>query len=393
MDLSFEKGRIILKELLDLNYQAFFVGGFVRDHLLNMKANDIDITTNALPKEVQKIFPKTKATGIRYGTISVFKGKDSFEVTTFRSDKNYVNHRKPESVVFSKDILEDLKRRDFTINAFAMDYDGEILDLFEGKTDLKNKLIRAIGEADLRFNEDALRMLRAFRFVAKLDFDIEEKTFLSIQRNIELLKEISNERILMELKKICAYPYSQKALKLLEEGNMQKAFPEFSKALKLLKNTEEFNLNYIEFLALSFYLEEIDIPSYWRFSNKETAIINKVIELVTVTEKDKFNEMIIYRLGKDIPLMANSVNKVINPKNDQEDLILKIYEELPIYKTCDLAFKGQDILELTSERNAEIIGDIIDDITYQVITKQLANNYEDIKNFTMKLMENKYGKR
>jgi tRNA nucleotidyltransferase (CCA-adding enzyme) len=392
MDLYYEKGKKILKELLDLNYQAFFVGGFVRDYLLGIEPNDIDITTNALPNEVQEIFSKTRATGLKYGTISVFKGKDTFEVTTFRSDKKYLNHRQPEAVEFSTNIEEDLKRRDFTINALAMDYTGEIVDLFSGRKDLSAKLIRAIGEPDIRFNEDALRMLRAFRFVSKLNFDIEEKTFKSIQKNIELLKEISNERVLMELRKIFAYPSSQKAIKLLRKSGIKMVFPEFGKALDILNDRENFDLNYLEFFALCFYLDEIIVPDYWRFSNKEKAIIEKIIELINVTENDKFNEMIIYRLGKDIPLMANSVNIVLNPNNNQEDLILSIDESLPIHKTCDLKFKGQDILRLTTLRNAEIIGDIIDDITYQVITNNLKNDYEKIKKFTMKLMENKYGK-
>lgn len=113
--------------------------------------------------------------------------------------------------------------------------------------------------------------------------------------------------------------------------------------------------------------------------------------MIEVTKNDSFNEMIVYRLGKDIPLMANECNKLLNEENNQADLILDIYHKLPIHKTCDLAFKGQDILELTTVTNAEIIGDIIDDITYQVITNQLENNYKDIKEFTMKLMEKKYG--
>ena len=263
MDSYYEKGRKILKQLLDLNYQAFFVGGFVRDFLLGIEANDIDITTDALPEDVQKIFPKTKATGIRYGTVSIFKGKDTFEVTTFRSDNKYLNHRKPEGVKFSSNIEEDLKRRDFTINAFAMDYEGNIKDIFHGKEDLEAKLIRAIGVPDIRFNEDALRMLRAFRFVSKLGFDIETETSQSIQKNILLLKEISNERILMELKKICAYPYHIKALKLLEKSGIQKVFPEFQKALKILKNKNDYHLNYLEFFALCFFTEKIDIPDYW----------------------------------------------------------------------------------------------------------------------------------
>lgn len=391
MSLYYEKGQIIIKELLDNNYQAFFVGGFVRDYLIGIKANDIDITTDALPEDILKLFPKSKPTGKKYGTVSVFKGKHTFEITTFRSEKNYVNHRKPEVVEFSKELSEDLKRRDFTINALAMDYFGKIIDLFDGKTDLKNKVIKAIGKPDQRFDEDALRILRAFKFVAKLGFDIEENTFKSMKKNILLLKEISNERILQEMKKICAYPYSEKALKLLASSDIEKSFPEMRKALNILKSKPKFSINYLEFFSLCFYLEQIEIPEYWRFSNKEKAIINKVIELIEVTKNDSFNEMIVYRLGKDIPLMANECNKLLNEDNNQADLILDIYHKLPIHKTCDLAFKGQDILELTTVTNAEIIGDIIDDITYQVITNQLKNNYKDIKEFTMELMEKKYG--
>lgn len=391
MNLYYEKGKAIIKELLDRGYQAFFVGGFVRDYLLGIKPNDIDITTDALPSEIQRIFPKTKATGLRYGTISVFVDDLVYELTTFRSDQNYLNHRKPESVVFSKELAEDLKRRDFTINALAMDAFGDITDLFSGKQDLEKKRIKAIGNPDQRFDEDALRMLRAFRFVAKLGFNIEINTFTSIQKNIELLKEISNERILIEIKKIFAYPYNNKAMKLLGKSNIHLAFSELDKGLKLLASKDSFNLHYLEFFSLCFYLEDIDIPNYWRFSNKEKAYINKIIELVTVTENDCYNEMIIYRLGKEIPLMANRVSKLLNPKNDQAKLIESIYEALPIRKTCDLKFKGQDILELTTLRNAEIIGDIIDDITYQVITNKLNNNYEDIKSYTLELMVKKYG--
>lgn len=391
MEKYYQLGRQVIKTLMDNNYQAYFVGGFVRDHLLGIDIHDIDITTNALPDEVLALFEKAKATGKRYGTVSVFKGAYTFEVTTFRAERAYVNHRKPSVIEFSTDIKEDLVRRDFTINAFAMDFDGEILDLFEGKKDLENKLIRAIGNPFERFSEDALRILRAFRFVAKLDFDIEEKTFESIKENMLLLKEISNERILMELRKICAYPYSKKAIKLLYEAKFYTAFPEFEKALKKLYYTKDFSLSYLELFALAMLLEGSDLQSYWKLSNKEKAIIEKIVELSTVTEADQFNEMILYRLGKDIPLMANSVNIILNPKNNQEVLIRKIYDNLPIYKTCDLVFKGQDILELTTLRNAEIIGDIIDDITYQVITNQLDNNYDDLKKYTLELMEKQYG--
>ena len=392
MSKFYEKGREILKELNDLGYLAFFVGGFVRDRLLGLKESDIDITTDALPSDIQKIFPKTKATGIKYGTITVFKGAHQYELTTFRADIDYIDHRRPERVVFSKDLEEDLKRRDFTINAFAMNYDEEITDLFNGKEDLDNSLIRAIGNPDIRFKEDALRILRAFRFVSKLEFDIEEKTFISIQNNMLLLQEISIERILQEIKYIFQNTYQLKAIKLLYEAGFQLAFKELKAGLVLLNNIQTFHLNYIEFFAMSFYLAKIDIPKIWRFSNKEKAIINKIIELLEVTESDTYNEMIIYRLGKDIPLMANNIQRIINPNNNQEDLIVSIYDDLPIKRTCDLLFKGQDILELTTLKNAEIIGEIIDDITYMVITKQLKNDYDEIKKYTMNILEKDYGK-
>ena len=211
MNSYYEKGQNVIQKLLDLGYQAFFVGGFVRDYLLGIKPNDIDITTNALPTDIQRIFPKTRATGLRYGTISVFEGKYQFEITTYRADLEYIDHRRPERVVFSNNLEEDLKRRDFTINALAMSNTEEITDLFEGKNDLSNKMIRAIGDPDVRFHEDALRILRAFRFVSKLQFDIEEQTKASIKKNIQLLSEISNERVMSEIKKIFEYPYYKKA--------------------------------------------------------------------------------------------------------------------------------------------------------------------------------------
>ena len=390
MNKNYLKAQNIIKKLLEHNFQAYFVGGFVRDRLLGLDINDIDITTNALPSDVQNIFEKTRATGIKYGTITVFQGDQKYELTTYRADIDYMDHRKPERVVFSNDLIEDLKRRDFTINALAMDLDEKIVDMFSGKEDLDKRIIRAIGDPNIRFKEDALRILRAFRFVSKLGFDIESKTYESIKNNIGLLAKISNERILSELKKVFSYPYKEKALKLLFKANICDVFPEFEKGLNLLQKYDEYELNYLEFFALCFYLEEIDIPKLWRFSNKEKTIISKTVELVTVTENDHYNLMIIYRLGKDLPLMANNISVLINPSNNQGDLINEIYNNLPIHKTCDLKFKGQDILELSALNNAEIIGKIIDDITYQVISGQMNNDYQEIRSYVIKILEKKY---
>ncbi len=390
MTSYYEKGRNIVKQLLDAGHQAFFVGGFVRDFILGEDASDIDITTDATPDQVQQLFEKTKATGLKFGTITVFSGRFQYEVTTYRTEGKYRNHRKPEEVQFGVSLEEDLQRRDFTINAFAMDIDQHIVDLFQGKEDLSNHLIRAIGNPDTRFSEDALRMLRAFRFVSKLGFQIEPKTFASIQKNLVLLPNIANERILTEMRKILDGKHALSALQLLVQSGFGSIYPELNQGLALIAKQMDFQLNSLEFFALCFFLNDQKIPETWRFSKKEKAIMEKIMELVDVMQDDVYNEMIIYRLGKDIPLMANQISVMLDPKNDQAREISQIYDNLPIYKTCDLVFKGQDILELTTLRNAEIIGDIIDDITYQVITNQLPNEYEALKRYTLELMETKY---
>jgi len=182
-------------------YQAYAVGGCVRDMLLGKKPDDYDITTNCKPEKVLELFEKTIPTGIKHGTITVLEDGNVVEVTTFRKDGDYSDNRSPDTVLFVDELSQDLSRRDFTINAFA--YKGDkIIDLFGGTKDLKNKTIRAIGNPNERFNEDALRILRAFRFAAKLNFKIESNTFNAIKENAVLLKNISVERIFSELSKI-----------------------------------------------------------------------------------------------------------------------------------------------------------------------------------------------
>lgn len=376
-------GKKVLSILKEHGHNAYFVGGFVRDFLLDIKIHDIDITTSATPSEVESCFPKTKATGIKYGSVTVYMNQHSYEVTTFRSDLDYIDHRHPSSVSFSNKIEDDLIRRDFTMNALAMDEDGLITDLFDGKNDIINKKIKAIGNPDQRFFEDALRILRAFRFVSKLGFDIEKLTFQSIVKNHNWLNKISNERVIQELKKIIEYPYALKALKELNKAGVTDTLIELKEGIKFISKQIDFSLSILEFFALCFYLHEEEISDLWRFSNKEKSIINRIIELVTVTQNDSFNELILYSNGLDLCLFADHVNVVLNKDNQQTKRLLEMYQKMPIHKTCDLAFKGQDILELTTLKNAKIIGNIIDDLTYQVITLQIRNDYHELKEYTL----------
>jgi len=183
-------------------FSAFMVGGCVRDILMGRAPKDWDVATSASPGEVQRLFEKTVPTGERHGTVTVILDGGKAEVTTFRSESAYSDHRRPDSVTFVSDLKEDLKRRDFTINAMAMRADGTVMDYFGGGADLKAGIIRCVGEARERFEEDALRMLRALRFSAELGFEIEEKTFLALKDCAALASHLSPERVRDELSKI-----------------------------------------------------------------------------------------------------------------------------------------------------------------------------------------------
>ena len=194
----------LLSELESCGFEAYMVGGCVRDSIMGREYHDIDITTNALPEDILKVFSSYKVipTGIKHGTVTVLCGGTPYEITTYRIDGEYTDHRRPDSVEFTSDITADLARRDFTINAVAMDKSGCIVDPFGGISDMKEGIIRCVGKPEKRFSEDALRIMRAVRFASQLGFRIDGATSEAIHRMKDLLQEISRERIRDELDKL-----------------------------------------------------------------------------------------------------------------------------------------------------------------------------------------------
>lgn len=222
-----EKVNYIINELIKQGFEAYAVGGCVRDMLLGREPEDWDITTSATPYEVKKIFRRTIDTGIQHGTVTVLLDKEHFEVTTYRLDGIYEDNRHPKEVSFTSSLTEDLKRRDFTINAMAYNKDEGFIDLFHGMEDLNNGLIRCVGSAMERFEEDALRILRAVRFSAQLGFDIEEETMKAVTLNAERLNNISAERIRIELTKLLISDHPERLRVLYETGITRVILPEF----------------------------------------------------------------------------------------------------------------------------------------------------------------------
>lgn len=210
----------ILRRLMAQGYQAFFVGGFVRDRLLGRNVKDIDIATSALPEQVIQCFPKTVPTGLQHGTVTVMMSRHAFEVTTFRAETEYENNRRPKSVEFISDLTRDLARRDFTMNAMAMDVERKLIDPFGGSADLKSGVLRCVGDPKLRFSEDALRMLRCIRFAAVYDLEIDPLTWNALLQQRARFQAIAMERVRAELERIVEGPYPARGLKLLYESGL-----------------------------------------------------------------------------------------------------------------------------------------------------------------------------
>lgn len=222
-----DKVSYILDTLHSAGFEGYAVGGCIRDSLLGKEPKDWDITTSATPKEVKSLFPHTVDTGISHGTVTVLLEREGFEVTTYRIDGKYEDSRHPKEVTFTPNLLEDLKRRDFTINAMAYNQKDGLVDAFDGVGDLRRGLIRCVGDAKQRFKEDALRLMRAVRFAAKLGFSIERETYAAICAMAGDLRRISVERIAAELVGLLVSDYPEKIRALYESGITSVILPEF----------------------------------------------------------------------------------------------------------------------------------------------------------------------
>lgn len=226
-----ENAQRIIEILTKHGYEAYVVGGCVRDSMLLKKPMDWDITTSASPEQIKKHFRRTVDTGIAHGTVTVLMDQEAYEVTTYRIDGEYEDHRRPKEVTFTASLMEDLRRRDFTINAMAYNKTDGLIDLFHGTEDLKKGMIRCVGRAQDRFNEDALRMLRAVRFAAQLGFQIEEETKEAIRIQSAFLKDISAERIQVELTKLLCSAHPEHLIVASQLGITTVVFPEFDQML------------------------------------------------------------------------------------------------------------------------------------------------------------------
>ncbi len=378
-----ELGNQVLQTLKAHGYEAYFVGGMVRDQVIGIENDDIDITTSAHPEDVIRLFKRVKETGKRYGSVTVLLENHPFEVTTYRKEGRYTDNRRPDEISFGTSLEEDLKRRDFTMNQLVMNEQGDIIDHHHGLEDIKERVIRTIGEANSRFEEDALRILRALRFCASLGFNIEQKTASAMKEQKKLVKTLAIERVMQELDKIIRGKYHHKAISyLLDLGIADELYGLKSGFEEILKIKEK--VYPIEFFIIAHIVDEVE--DVFRFSNKERAIIEKAIQLHEVTKEDEFNRFIVYVNKLDMCLLVNKINVWLG-YHDQEQIIREIDQRLPIHDVCDLAFKGQDILWKTNLKKHSLIGVIIDELKYKVIMEELPNEYKALEEYALNRVE------
>ncbi len=364
-------------------FEAYLVGGCVRDYIMNRHFNDFDITTNATPSEVIDVFEgyKVVQTGIKHGTVTVIINKLPLEITTYRIDGKYNDGRHPENVTFSKKLTDDLKRRDFTVNAMA--YNGEIIDVFGGIQDINDKIIRCVGNPDERFNEDALRIMRALRFSSVLMFDIEDETSKSILQNYHLLSNISTERIYSEFLKLLS---GDKA------GNVLIKYKEvFISLFDRLNFSESWqNINTIENdsllrLAYFFLNDELYKNNYKKLKpdNKSYNRVCNAIEgfKITITHDAPSVKRFLRKHGKQA---FRDVVELKRCEGIDISALCEIYTEIIKNNECfdisGLNINGNDIKKL-GYTDAEI-GVILNMILDNVIDGKLENSREELIKFT-----------
>ncbi len=384
----FIKAMPVLQNLEDAGFEAYFVGGSVRDLLLDRHVHDVDITTSAYPEEVKELFAKSIDTGIRHGTVTVLYGGESYEITTFRTESGYQDYRRPDHVTFVQNLDEDLKRRDFTINALAMDLHGQIVDLFNGVEDLKNHIIRAVGDPEKRFHEDALRMMRAVRFTSQLEFNLEEKTEQAIKDNHELLKKISVERIREEFVKMGIGPHSRQAFQIFLDTQLSEDVPDFAGKKELLQiypqlqfsPTLETSLWSLIIILLK--LPDEDISKFmrdWKNSNAMTEQVERIIKFFDLISDHTPNDYELFQAGERTIINTIDVAHILGQPVASEALVDR-YLALPIKKPAELAIDGRFLIKHGMRPGAEL-GHTLNKIRELVVSSRLENSPDAIEKY------------
>lgn len=375
MKLNISKScETVLKKLNENGFDAYAVGGCVRDLVLGNTPFDYDITTSATPKDIKKIFDKTIDTGIQHGTVTVIEDNTAFEITTFRTESDYSDMRRPDEVQFVSDITLDLSRRDFTVNAACYNPKTGIIDCFGSVQDIEEKILKAVGNAEQRFNEDALRILRLFRFSSTLDFSIEPQTFKAAIKFSPLLQNISVERIMAEFKKALLGKKTEYLNPLLECGALRFCGIDTGNLAVLNRLEQRFEVRFYTFLKLTakdiaYSLDQLKCSNQIKkYCNDMEYIGTHLKEISAETIKEILNYTDSSTL-RDFALYKNAVFGA--DASEILDLLESIICKKEPYKISHLAITGEDLMQFGI--SGKELGETLEFLRREVVKNKSLN--------------------
>ena len=380
----------VMQQLVDAGYEAYFVGGSVRDMLLHKPISDVDIATSATPQEVKEIFSHTVDVGIEHGTVMVIHHKEGYEVTTFRTEEGYEDFRHPDKVTFVRSLEEDLKRRDFTINALAIGIDDQLIDFFDGIGDLERQCIRCVGDAKERFNEDALRMFRAVRFVGQLGFQIEEETKNAISLLKMNLSKVAVERMKVEFEKMIQSSYRKDALKLFVETGLYQACPLFDGKEDILLKLAEFPLKEMSVLqAWILFVDELNLSDKevthllksWKSSNEQIRDVLVGYKTYRARKEDEWNFFLAYACPYEVACEVEQL-LIAQAKSTSMEVLESTYHSLPICSMNDIQLNGHDIIRILKlDKKGPIIGKVLKTVEKMILEQSIQNDAEILESY------------
>lgn len=382
MEALFETGKIIIETLKKAGFEAYFVGGAVRDYVMLRSIHDVDITTNAKPADVERLFNQTIDVGKEHGTIVVLIHRTPFEVTTYRTETSYTDYRRPDQIMFTAQLEEDLRRRDFTMNAMAMSEDYTVHDPYNGIQSIKERTIQTVGEARERFSEDALRMLRAIRFMSTLKFTLSADTSAAITAHKETLFYVAIERIIVELRKMYHGENIEAAKTTLENTGLIKYIPFFKEIKQPLTATSVTDMVDEIFLQIHFnqslmkFLNELKLP------NNDKRVIKNMLQLLTDLNQGINSVKIAFDYERIILKKLAGIDRCNNIINDARAVLLQkaiqAQPALPIHSRQDLNVDGKVLMEVFNLKGGPWIKALLSILEEAVLFNQLQNDQDEL---------------
>ncbi len=350
----------ILNIFDEKGYEAYIVGGYVRDKILGKKSGDIDICTNATPKEIKSIFNDALLPYEKYGSVKLLYKKINFEITTYRMDLEYKDARKPSKIMYTDRLVIDLKRRDFTMNTLCINKKGKIVDILNNRLDIENRIIKTVGNADKKIKEDSLRILRAIRFASELNFKLDSDLKNAIICNKSLLESLSYFRKKQELNKLFSSNYVLYGLKLIKELELEK-YLDINVPSNVVKTNDPLGM-----------WVQVNHSDKYEFTNNEL----KYIKLIkNVIENGVITDIELYHYGNYVCYIAAQILGI------DEAIIYDRYDNLPIKKSSDIDISIDDMINIINLKDKSKIKIVINDLENRIINRKLLNNYDKIKEY------------